>query len=116
MTYIYAFIFVGLLCLIAQIIIDNTTLSFGHITSSYVVIGAILGFLGFYDKIKEYVGFAASLPITSFGNLLYQAGKDGFLNNGILGIFQNMLSTTSAGIVATIVFSFLMTLIFKPKD
>lgn len=116
MTYVYAFVFVGVLCLIAQIIIDNTTLCFGHITSAYVVLGAILGFLGIYDKIKCAAGFAAALPITSFGNLLYQAGRDGFLTNGILGLFQNMLSTTSAGIVATVLFSFLMTMIFKPKD
>lgn len=116
MTYVYGFLFVGLLCLIAQIIIDNTTLCFGHITSLYVVVGAILGFFGIYDKIKELAGFAASLPITSFGNLLYQAGADGYLKNGILGIFQNMFTTTSAGITAAIVFSFIMTLIFKPKD
>lgn len=116
MTYIYAFLFVGLLCLIAQIIIDNTTLSFGHITSMYVVIGAFLGFLGVYDKIKDYAGYAASLPITSFGNLLYNAARDGFLANGILGLFQNMLTTTSAGIVSAIIFSFILTLIFKPKD
>ena len=116
MTYIYAFLFVGILCLIAQVIIDNTCLTFGHVTSMYVVIGAILGFLNIYDKLKEYVGAAASLPITSFGNLLYQAGMKGYLRNGLLGIFQNMLTTTSAGISATIVFAFIMTLLFKPKD
>lgn len=116
MTYVYAFLFVGILCLIAQIIIDNTNLSFGHVTSIYVILGAILGFLDLYDKIKEYAGAAASLPITSFGNLLYQAGLDGYIENGVLGIFQNMLTTTSAGITATIIFAFIMTLIFKPKD
>ena len=116
MTYIYAFLFVGVLCLISQIIIDNTTLSFGHITSIYVILGAILGFLNIYDKIKIYAGFAASLPITSFGNLLYEAGISGYMKNGLLGIFQNMLTTTSAGITATIVFAFLMTLFFNPKD
>ena len=116
MSYIYAFLFVGTLCLISQIIIDNTNLSFGHVTSMYVVIGAILGFLNIYDKIQDYAGFGASLPITSFGNLLYQAGMKGYLKGGILGIFQNMLTTTSAGITATIVFAFIMTLLFKPKD
>lgn len=116
MSYIYAFLFVGLLCLIAQIIIDNTCLSFGHVTSMFVVLGAILGFFDLYDKIIDLAGAGASLPITSFGNLLYHAGLDGYLENGILGIFQNMFTTTSAGITATIVFAFIMTLLFKPKD
>ena len=102
--------------MIAQIIIDNTCLSFGHITSFYVVLGAILGFFDVYDKIKEIAGAGASLPITSFGNLLYHAALDGYMQNGILGIFQNMLTTTSAGITAAIVFAFIMTLVFKPRD
>lgn len=116
MTYVYAFLFVGTLCLVSQLIIDNTNLTFGHVTSMFVVLGAILGFFDVYDKIKDLAGSAASLPITSFGNLLYHAGLDGYLQNGVLGIFQNMLSTTSAGITSAIVFAFLMTLIFKPKD
>lgn len=116
MTYLYAFLFVGILCLIAQIIIDNTNLTFGHITSMYVVLGAILGFFDVYDKIREYAGAASSLPITSFGNQLYHAALDGYLANGILGIFQNLLTTTSAGICAAVIFAFIMTLIFKPKD
>ncbi len=116
MTYLYAFLYVGLLCLIAQIIIDNTNLSFGHVTSMFVVLGAILGFFDIYDKIIELAGAGASLPITSFGNLLYHAGLDGYLANGVLGIFQNLLTTTSAGITATIIFAFIMTLLFKPKD
>ena len=116
MTYIYAFLFVGVLCLIAQIIIDNTCLSFGHITSLYVVLGTVLAFFDVYDKIKELAGAGASLPITSLGNLLYHAALDGYLANGVLGIFQNMLTTTSAGITAAIVFAFIMTLMFKPHD
>ncbi len=116
MSYLYAFIFVGVLCLIAQVIIDNTTLSFGHVTSMYVVAGAILGFFEIYDKIKSIVGPAASLPIVSFGNLLYQAGLDGYLDKGLLGIFQNLLTTTSAGICSAIIFAFFMALVFKPKD
>ena len=116
MTYIYAFLYVGLLCLIAQVIIDNTTLTFGHVTSMFVVLGTILGFFDVYDQIINLAGAAASLPITSFGNLLYHAALDGYLQNGILGIFQNILTTTSAGISSTIIFAFIMTLIFKPKD
>ena len=49
MSILYAFIFGGLVCLIAQIIYDNTKLSSGHITSLFVSIGAILEFFNLYD-------------------------------------------------------------------
>ena len=40
MLLINSFLFFGLICLIAQIILDNTKLTPGHITSMFVVIGA----------------------------------------------------------------------------
>ena len=44
MTYVYAFLFCGLICLISQIILDNTKLTPGHVTSIFVVVGAFLVF------------------------------------------------------------------------
>ena len=51
MIYVYSFIFCGLICLIGQIILDNTKLSAGHITSIFVVVGAFLDSFSLYDKI-----------------------------------------------------------------
>ena len=56
MMYIYSFLFCGLLCLIAQVILDNSKLSAGHITSIFVVTGAFLDIFDIYDKIISYVG------------------------------------------------------------
>ena len=42
MIFIYAFLFSGIVCLISQIILDNTKLTPGHVTSLFVVIGAFL--------------------------------------------------------------------------
>ena len=42
MTYIYAFLFCGFICMIAQLILDNTKLTPGHVTSIFVVVGALL--------------------------------------------------------------------------
>ena len=44
MIIFYAFIICGLICLIGQIIYDNTKLTAGHITSMFVVIGGALEF------------------------------------------------------------------------
>lgn len=116
MEYIYGFLFVGFMCLIGQIILDNTKLTSGHITTIFVILGTFLGFLGFYDKISLIIGPASFLPIISFGNSLYNASFIGFTKKGFLGIFDNLLTTTSAGIVSTIVFSFVIGLAFKPKN
>ena len=56
MFLIRSFIYTGLICLIAQIIKDNTKLTTGHITSLFCSLGALLGFFGIYDKIIDFVG------------------------------------------------------------
>lgn len=115
MRYFYSFIFVGIICAIASIIYDNSKLTIGHITSLFVIIGSILGFLGIYDTIDSF-GYGFNLPITSFGNALYLSAYQGFKESGVLGLFMSMLKTTSGGITATIIFSFIISLICKPKD
>lgn len=105
---IKSFIFCGVICLIAQIIKDNTKLTSGHITSLFVSIGAFLGFLGVYDKLVKCFGGGASVVIMSFGNTLYK----GAVEMGIL----NMLGNVSVGIVTSILMAFIITLIFKAKD
>lgn len=105
---IKSFIFCGLVCLIAQIIKDNTKLTSGHITSIFVSIGAFLGFLGIYDKLVECFGGGASVVIMSFGNTLYK----GAVELGILG----MLANVSVGVVTAILMAFIITLIFKVKN
>ena len=70
MIYLNGAIFCGIVCLLGELILDNTKLTAGHITSLFVVLGAILSFLGIYDYFIDWAGVAASVPITSFGNLL----------------------------------------------
>lgn len=116
MIYLNAFIVCGIICMTGQIILDNTKLTPGHITSMFVIIGAFLSFLGIYDIIAEYSLVGSSIPITSFGNALYKAALDGFENNGFIGMFMNLLSTTSTGITSAIFFGFIFSLLFKVKD
>lgn len=116
MTLLYSFLFCGATCLISQIILNNSKLTFGHITSSLVVIGSILSAFGIYDKIVSIVGVGANLPIMSFGNTLTNSAYFGYMEGGIIGLFTNMLSGVSLGIVAAIVFSFGLMLLFNAKD
>ena len=116
MIYLNAFLVCGIISMIGQIILDNTKLTPGHITSMFVCIGAILSFLGIYEIIRDYSLVGSSIPITSFGNALYQAALEGFKENGFIGMFNNLLSTTSAGISGAIFFGFFFSIFFKIRD
>ena len=116
MNFIYAFLLSGVVCLIGQIILDNTKLTPGHITSLFTVSGCILSFFGIYDWLIEKCGAGASVLISNFGHNLYQAGIEGYYESGILGIFSNLLSKSSVALVGAIVSAFIISIIFKPKN
>ena len=116
MKLVYSFLFCGLICLIGQLILDNTKLTPGHITSLFVVIGSFLDLFHIYDGIIKIVGGGAQLPITSFGHSLVHGALTNTKTHGFIGLFMGMFDLTATGIVAVIVISFLLTLICKPED
>lgn len=116
MIFLKAFLVAGLACGIAQIILDNTKFTPGHITSLFTVIGAILSFLGCYDKLVGWAGAGATVLISNFGHMLYSSGLQGLVENGLLGVFSTLLCKSSAAIVSAVVFSAFLTLFFKPKS
>ena len=69
-----------------------------------------------YDKFVLWAGGGALVPITSFGHLLIHGAMDTVNNFGVMGLFMGMFDLTSSGIVAAIVFSFVLSLIFQPRD
>lgn len=114
-TYIYAFLFCGFVCMVSQLILDNTKLTPGHITSLFVVIGAALDLAGIYDKIVLYAGAGALIPITSFGHLLIHGAMDIANENGVIGLALGIFNLTSAGISIAVVSAFFLALLFKPR-
>ena len=116
MIYLYAFLFAGTVCFICQVVLDNTKLTPGHITSGVTVIGAILSFLGIYDKIILYCGAGATTLISNFGHMLYSSGLAGYEEAGFLGIFSKLLCSSGVAIVSVVVLSFVFTILFKAKD
>ena len=116
MIFIYSFLFCGFVCLIGQIILDNTKLTPGHVTSLFVVIGAFLDSFCLYDKFIKWFGAGTLVPITSFGHSLIHGALAKAHSSGILGLLGGMFSLTSTGIVAAMVFGFILTIIFKAKD
>ena len=116
MTYIYAFLFCGLICMIGELILDNTKLTPGHITTLFVIIGAFLDISGIYDQIVLYCGAGALIPITSFGHLLIHGAMDMAKDNGIMGLSLGIFNLTSAGISIALVCAFFLSLFFKPQN
>ncbi len=116
MIFFNAFLVGGLFCLVGELILDNTKLTPGHVTSLFTVGGAILSFFGLYQKLIDYGGAGATMMIANFGNLLYQGAYEGYHNYQLLGFFSGLLVKSSAAIVSAIVFAFIFALIFKPKD
>lgn len=116
MIYVYSFLFAGFVSMLGQIILDNTKLSAGHITSIFVVVGAFLDTFSIYDMIIANVGAGALVPITSFGHSLIHGALAATNSNGFIGLLMGMFDLTATGITAAIIFSFVFSLIFKPKN
>ncbi len=116
MIYVYSFLFCGFVCLIGQLILDNTKLTAGHITSIFVVVGSFLDTFSIYDKIINYVGAGALVPITSFGHSLIHGALAKASDMGIMGLLMGMFDLTASGITAAIVFTFIFTLFFQAKN
>jgi stage V sporulation protein AE len=78
-----------------------------------VVAGVGLTALGIYEKIVEFGGAGATVPLTGFGYVLANGVKDAVNGQGILGVITGGLTAAAAGITAVIVFGYLFALIFK---
>ena len=115
MDYVSAFIVGGLICVIAQILMDRTKLTPARILVIFVTLGAILGGFGIYDKLIEIGGAGATIPLPSFGNSQADAAIKGVKEDGLLGAFIGGIKGAAGGITAAIFFGYLMALIFNPK-
>lgn len=116
MDYIKAFVVGGLLCVIAQILIDKTKLTPARILVSYVVIGVFLGAIGVYEPFAEFAGAGATVPLTGFGYNIAKGVKEAVQSDGFMGILTGGLKTTAGGITAAIAAGLLAGILFKPKD
>ena len=116
MEYVKAFLMGGALCAIGQVIIDKTKLTPARVLTGYVVIGILLSALGVYGPLVAWGGAGATVPLTGFGHLLAEGTAVAVKEKGLLGAFTGGIATAAAGIAASIVFGFIVALIFKPQQ
>ena len=63
MEFIKAFVVGGLICVVAQILMDTTKLTPARILVIFVTLGTILGAFGIYDKLIDFGGAGATIPL-----------------------------------------------------
>ena len=116
MDYLKAFVIGGAICMLGQVLIDLTRLTPARILVCYVVLGVILGGAGVYEKLVEFAGAGATVPLTGFGNTLAKGVREAVQEQGILGVLTGGLKASAAGIAAAVFFGFLAALLCNPKD
>ena len=115
MDYINAFWVGGLICALVQILLEKTKLMPGRVMVILVCTGTLLGALQIYEPFLEFAGAGASVPLLGFGNTLWKGVREAVDQNGFLGIFMGGFKASAVGISAALVFSYLASLIFKPR-
>ncbi len=115
MDYVKAFIIGGIICLLAQILMDNTKLMPGRVMVILVCTGVILGAVGLYEPFLNYAGAGASVPLSGFGYNLWKGVKESIDSDGFLGLFRGGFKMAAVGTSAALIFSYIASLIFQPK-
>lgn len=114
--YLKAFLVGGLLCVIAQVLIDKTKLTPARILVFYVTAGVVLTAVGIYEPLVNWAGAGATVPLTGFGYTLAKGVQTAMLENGFLGAFTGGTIATAGGIAGAIFFGYLVAMIFPSRD
>jgi len=115
LTLLYAFLVGGTLCALAQIVLDLTKTNPAFVMVSAVSLGAVLSGLGLYGPLVEFAGAGATTPLLGFGHSLVTGMMEDVVRLGWFGLFTGGLRATASGLMAAIVFGYLMAVLFNPK-
>lgn len=110
--YVKAFAIGGLVCMIAQILINKTKMTSARILVMFLLLGVILEFVGAFKFIEEFAGAGITIPITGFGSTIVKGAREG----AKIGLFESVtygFRNMAAGLTAAIFFGFFFALIFK---
>lgn len=115
MDYFNAFWTGGLICALVQILLDKTKLLPGRVMVLLVVSGAVLSAAGIYQPFADYAGAGAAVPLLGFGQVLWKGMKKAIDQQGFLGLFTGGFTACAAGVSAALIFSWIASLIFRPR-
>ncbi len=116
MMYLRAFVVGGGICAIGQLLIDLTKLTPARILVSFVVLGVFLSAIGLWEKIVDFAGAGALVPILGFGHALTQGMKTAIAKEGLIGIFTGGFTACAGGVGASLIFAIIVTLFARPNS
>ena len=111
-----AFLVGGAICVIGQLLIDITKMTPARILVTFVCTGVVLGALGIYDKLVDFAGAGATIPLTGFGNALATGVRDAVREQGFMGVLTGALTAMSGGVTVAVLCGLITALVTKPKD
>lgn len=112
---LYAALCGGILCGIAQALIDLTALTPARIMVLYTVLGVLLSAFGLYDPLLSVFGEGIALPICGFGATLAGGVRQAIDGMGPIGILTGGLTATAGGITLTVCLGILISFIVKGR-
>lgn len=115
MNYVWAFVIGGIICVLAQILMDTTKMLPGRVMVTLVCTGAVLGAIGWYEPLLEFAGGGASVPLTGFGYNLWKGIREAVDTDGFIGLFRGGFAMAAVGTSAALIYSYIAALIFQPK-
>ena len=116
MSYVWAFVVGGIICVIGQLLIDLTKLTPARILVIFVVSGVVLSALGLWEPLVDFAGAGATVPIIGFGHTLAKGVEQAVAQNGLTGIFTGGLTACRGGVSASLIFGFIAALCTKSKS
>lgn len=116
MEFLIAFCVGGVICALTQILMDKTKMMPGRIMVLLVCMGVVLGALQIYEPFSKWAGAGANVPLLGFGNALWKGVKEAVDEQGFLGIFTGGFKACALGLSGALVFSYIASLLTKPKS
>ena len=106
----------GALCVIAQLLIDLTSLTPARILVSYVCLGVLLYAVGVFEPLLSIFSSGVSVPLIGFGANIAKGVKEAVDSQGLIGVLTGGLSSSAAGITATLCLGLIFAVLFKTKS
>lgn len=113
---ILTFISGGVICVIAQLLIDLTRLTPARILVTYVSLGVLIFAVGAYEPMYEIFGAGVSVPLIGFGANIARGVREAVEGEGLIGVLTGGLTASAAGITAALLCGLFASILFKTKS
>ena len=115
-TLILTFISGGIICVLAQLLIDLTRLTPARILVLYVSLGVLLFAVGIFEPLEKMFGSGVTVPLIGFGANIAKGVREAVTKDGLIGALTGGLTSSAAGITAALIFGLFASIIFKTKS